>query len=236
MKRSLTLLLTAVMLLAGTFAATAQEDPCFLGGFTDETNTACIYRAGIQIDISYPQWVNDHAFARSAVQEFITQTRDQFWEAGTADLSLMFNPWFLQISYEEFDFSESVHSILFTISDYTGGAHPNSYFRTFVFDLAVERELTLDDLFTSTEDALAIISPMVRAAVLERMGDDYDDMGWIEQGSGVNPANYQNFVLMQNSILFVFPPYQLAPYVAGPFEVTVLLDDLDGVLAPEFQQ
>lgn len=66
MKRSSALLLTAALLL-GAFAASAQSVPCFLGGFTDETNTAWVYRAGIQIDISYPQWVNDHEFARSAV-------------------------------------------------------------------------------------------------------------------------------------------------------------------------
>jgi hypothetical protein len=230
------MLVTVALLLSGVFAASAQQDPCFLGGFTDETNTACVYRAGIQIDISYPQWVNDHEFARTAVQDFIAQTRDQFWEAGTVDLSMMFNPWFLQISYEEFAFSESVQSILFTISDYTGGAHPNSYFKTFVFDLAREREIALEDLFTSTEDALAIVSPMAQQVVIDRLGDDFVDSQWLEDGTGTNPENYRNFVLMQNSILFLFPPYQLAAYAAGPFEVTVLLDELGGVLTPEFRR
>lgn len=74
-----------------------------------------------------------------------------------------------------------------------------------------------------------------RSRVCPQRGD-YNELGWIEQGSGSNPENYRNFVLMQNSILFLFPPYQLAAYAAAPFEVTVLLEDLSGVLAPEFRR
>lgn len=235
MKRFFVLFLSAALLLTGVFAASAQDVPCFLGGFTDETGTTCSYHAGIRIEIDYPQWINEHDFIRRSVQEFLTERRDEFWALGTSDLTTMFNPWFLEITYEEFGYSENVHSILFTIFDYMGGAHPNTYYKTFVFDTFAEYELSLDDLFTSTEDALAIIAPMVQDAVLERLGDDYTDLDWIESGSGTNPDNYQNFVLMQHSILFVFPPYQLAPYVAGSFEVTVLLDDLGDLVAPELE-
>ena len=236
MKRSVMVLTAALVLLFSTFAAAAQgESPCFFGGYTDETAANCVYLVGIDVDITYPNWVNDYDFARETVLNFLTQARDPFWEAATADLSTMFNPWMLQITPEDFTYSPGVRSILFTIVDYMGGAHPNTYYTTFVFDLSLERQLTLDDLFTDTTAALAIVSPIVQQHVLDQLGSDYTDTQWLETGTGTNPANYQNFVFSEEGLLCVFPPYQLAAYAAGSFRVTIPYETLAGVLAPEFQ-
>lgn len=236
MKRSLKMVLLLASLLGSVAAAQAQgEDPCFVGGYTDETSENCVYRVGVDIDITYPNWVNDYDFAREAVQSYLAQARDAFWEAGTADLSAMFNPWQLQITPEDYPYSDDIHSILFTILDYAGGAHPNTYYKSFVFDLTNETEITLDDLFTDTTAALEIVSPLVQQHVMDQLGGDYTDTQWLETGTGTNPDNYQTFVLTEDGILFVFPPYQLAAYAAGSFEVLVSYDDLADVLAPDFQ-
>jgi hypothetical protein len=104
-----------------------------------------------------------------------------------------------------------------------------------VFDLAQEQQVMLDDLFTSTEDALAVISPIVQADLTAQMDEDLADPQWIEDGTGTNPDNYQNFVLTEDSLIFFFPPFQVAPYAAGAFEVTIPLADISSVLAPEYQ-
>jgi hypothetical protein len=236
MKRLVMVLASVLVLLLSVIAANAQgEAPCFFGGYTDETSANCVYRVGVDIDITYSNWVNDYDFAREAVLNFLAQTRDPFWEAATADLSTMFNPWMLHITPEDFTYGSDTRSILFTISDYTGGAHPNTYYKTFVFNLAQERQITLDDLFTDTTSALALVSPIVQQHVIDQLGGDYTDSQWLEDGTGTNPDNYQNFVLTEEGLIFVFPPYQLAAYAAGSFRVTISYEMLADVLEPEFQ-
>jgi hypothetical protein len=141
--------------------------------------------------------------------------------------------YFLSIGYDEYRFSNDIISLLFTISDYTGGAHPNSYYRTFTFDLVEEHVLTLDDVFVNTADALSVISPLVQQNLLTQAGD-MSDPTWIEQGTGFVPENYQNFAITPDELIFFFPPYQVAAYAAGPQEVHLPLEQIGSVLAAAF--
>ena len=51
----------------------------------------------------------------------------------------------------------------------------------------------------------------------------------------MNPDNYQRFVLTDEALIFFFDPAQVAPRVAGPFEVSIPLENLTSILAPELQ-
>lgn len=212
----------------------AQDGQCLFGGFPDETNTDCRYQVGIDIDFSYPVWVNQYDFALQTIREFLMVTRDEFWEFASMSLDTMFTPWSLQTNYEVYSFSDSVRSIVFTVTGYSGGAHPYSFFQTFTFDLAGERQILLMDLFQPGIDPLAVISPMVHADLMTQMAD-FGDAQWIETGTGTNPDNYQRFALTDEALIFFFDAYQVAPYAAGPFEVSLPLENIASILASEFQ-
>jgi hypothetical protein len=225
--------IVALLCLNGA-AVSAQVGECVFGGFAEITNTDCRYQVSIDIDFSYPTWVNNYDFALQPIQDFLQITRDEFWEFASTSLDFMFTPWSLEVSYDEFAFSDSVRSTLFTVGGYSGGAHPYSYYQAFTFDLVGQRQILLVDLFQPERDPLAVISPMVQADLLVQMVD-FGDAQWIEEGTGTNADNYQRFALTEDALIFFFDPYQVAPYAAGPFEVSIPLENLTAILAPEFQ-
>lgn len=233
MKRLLIISIVVFLHLEGA-ALEAQDGQCLFGGFPDETNTGCKYIVGIDIDFSYPIWVNDYDFALQPIQDFLQGTRDEFWEFASTSLDFMFSPMFLEINFDEYAYSDDVRSILFTVNGFSGGAHPYLYYQTFTFDLAGERQLPLMDLFQSDSDPMAVIAPLVEADLLAQMAE-LSDPQWIDEGAGTNLDNYQRFVLTDEALIFFFDPAQVAPRVVGPFEVSIPLENLTPILAPEFQ-
>jgi hypothetical protein len=188
------------------------------------------------MDVSYPITPAQYPVVEQTVDTFIAETRSQFLAGVTAPEMFNFpstGGFFLSISYEEYRFSDTIINLVFTIADYTGGAHPNSYYKTFTFDLEQERVIILDDLFVEGSNPLAVISPIVQQDLITRIGE-MTDPTWIEQGTGENPENYQNFAITPDALIFFFPPYQVAAYAAGPQQASIPLSQLNAILASPF--
>jgi hypothetical protein len=79
-----------------------------------------------------------------------------------------------------------------------------------------------------------VISPIVQRDLLTQMAN-FGDVQWIADGTGTNPDNYQRFALTDEMLIFFFDEYQVAPYAAGPFQVSIPLQNIANILAPEFQ-
>jgi hypothetical protein len=236
-KQMKTLIAILVLFTVGILPAAAQEDLCYeKGGMWSADEATCIISRNITVDLDYPITLAQHDIVEQTVDTFINETRGQFLSFITAPEMFEFPTsagYFLSIAYDEYPFSDDITTLVFTISDYTGGAHPNSYYKTFTFDLAGERVLTLDDVFVNTADALTVISPLVQQDLLTQAGD-MSDPTWIEQGTGLVPDNYQNFAITPDELIFFFPPYQVAAYAAGPQEVHLPLEQIGSVLAAPF--
>jgi hypothetical protein len=234
-------LIAILLLLAfGTLTTSAaQEDVCYeKGGTWNADDTTCIIQHQIDMDVSYPITLAQYPVVEQTVDTFVAETRSQFLAGVTAPEMFNFpspGGFFLSISYEEYRFSDTVTSLVFTISDYTGGAHPNSYYKTFTFDLEQERVITLGDLFVEGSNPLAVISPIVQQDLITRIGE-MTDPTWIEQGTGENPENYQNFAITPDALIFFFPPYQVAAYAAGPQQASIPLAQLNAILASPFNE
>ena len=231
------ILIVIIASLICVITASAQEDVCYeKGGAWNPDESTCLISHAITVEVDYPITLAHHPIVEQTVDAFINETRGQFLAGVTAPEMFTFPTaagFFLSIAYDEYRFSEDIISLVFTVSDYTGGAHPNSYYRTFTFDLAQTRVLIVDDLFVNTADALAVISPIVQQDLLARLGD-MSDATWIEQGTGLIPENYQNFAITPDELIFFFPPYQVAAYAAGPQEVAIPLSQIRSALAAPF--
>lgn len=226
--------LCALSLSAGAaLAQTDAEDACMQKGGT-LTDGQCILSTNLEIKVDYPLELAANELVANTVDPFIQTSRSNFLLLLGDDFSPAPGPYALDISYETFTHSETMSSLVFTIYDFTGGAHGNTMYRTFTFDFANDRVLTLDDLFTSTPDALALIAPIAQAQVTEHLGADMIDEQWLEDGTGTNPDNYADFALDGDELVFYFPPYQVAAYAAGTQVVRIPLADLNSVLAPDF--
>jgi hypothetical protein len=231
------LLAVVVILVFGIGTVSAQADKCFeKGGNWDAQQQKCVIQTGIEIDIHYPLEITQYPFVEQTVDPFLNGLRSKYisdfaalgpdvWTPG---------PWGLHIDYEIFQFSPTMLSLKFTISDYTGGAHGNMYFQTYLFDLAQNRVLTLSDLFQPGADPLATLAPIVQQDLAAQMGD-FADTQWIQEGTSSLDA-YVNFVVTPDSLIFFFPPYQVAAYAAGPQTVQIPLSQISGILAPPFNR
>lgn len=229
------------VILAAPFAspAQAQDDPCFnKGGTTNPETGACEIGATIEVKIAYPLELVPYDFATAVIDEFIKFRRteflqpivDNFYPSPSGMLAL-------QMDYELFSFSDTVISLLYTVYDYTGGAHGMTTFQTYVFDLAGERVLTLNDIFQPGIDPLATVQPLARQILetqLTELGGMAPDATWLDQGTAPIPENYANWVLTPDALVFYFPPYQVAAYALGPQIVSIPLADLSAALNPEF--
>lgn len=224
------------VLVAGAVSAQTDDDACMQkGGILTDGN--CVLSASAEIKVDYPLELAQNEIVASTIDPFIQQSKDDFLQILSGPFIPAPGPYALDISYEVVRHSDTVVSLVFTTYDFTGGAHGNTAFRTFTFDLAAGTVITLDDLFTDTAQALEVISPLAEADIAQQFTDagapDFDT-DWLHQGTSPDPANYPNFALDATDLVFYFPPYQVAAYAFGTQTVRIPLADLSSVLAPEF--
>lgn len=138
----------------------------------------------------------------------------------------------LDIDYGLDNLDNQLVSIHFDIYNYyAGAAHGFSYFETFNYDLNKDKKLNLLDVFRADTKYLEKLS---------EMGNDYFS-AQLEEGyfhpEGVEPRNenWQNFTLTNDSLIFYFDDYAVAPYAAGTQELEVFKEDLQDYLLPEYQ-
>lgn len=143
----------------------------------------------------------------------------------------------LKLSFTEYS-STNTLSYLFSIYQDTGGAHPNGYFHTFVFNEQGEK-LSLGGLFVDGSDYVDRLSLLSSIQIIEEMKKrlQQDDVSGAIFAEGLSPSeqNFENFVLDGDTLAMFFPPYQVAAYAAGTFEVRVPLADLADILKPAFR-
>ena len=235
MKRVFLAGLVVGLLLVSVFPAAAQDDVCFQqGGVWNDKTGKCEIAVVIDVSIEYPLEFADYAFVTQAVDGFLAEARTAFLvplsEYGFFSPAGMLT---LDVDYEVFNFSPDIASLKFSIYEYTGGAHGGLGFMTFTFDFASERVLALDDLFLPGTSPLDVIAPLVQADLKAQLGE-ITDPEWIANGTAPTPENYQNWVLTPESLVVIFPAYQVAAYAAGPQQVTIPLSTLSDVLAEPF--
>lgn len=148
--------------------------------------------------------------AKRAEFDFRPHTRDVVWQVVT-DL-----PGWLSLSA--------------TISVYSGGAHPNHWFGTMVWDRQAGRQREALDLFTSKQ----ALSRAIRASFCDRIDAEraerrgepvirsqeglFDDcIDPVEQTVILGSSNRRQF----NRIGVLVPPYEAGPYAEGSYEVTL---------------
>lgn len=131
------------------------------------------------------------------------------------------------------------------VSTYTGGAHPNYWFDSILWDKAANKRRDAKDLFISKEALAKAIQPEFcrqidkqrakkRGEPVKRDGDD-------PFAECLNPTNYVVILGPSDRAAFdrigvLVPPYEAGPYAEGAYEVTLpVTPAILGVVKPEFR-
>lgn len=137
--------------------------------------------------------------------------------------------------------AEGHHSYAYQVYQDTGGAHPNAFYLTYVFDLDGNL-ITLESLFKPGARYLdrlsAVVQPKVAAELRTRFNAELspDMLETVRMGTAPTPETLQFFVLHDGNLILFFPPYQVASYAAGSFEIPVSFTELSDILKPEVMQ
>ncbi|MEK7510695.1 MAG: DUF3298 domain-containing protein [Patescibacteria group bacterium] len=188
--------------------------------------------AGATADRTIKAWVDQNIAQfksyvgenEAAIQDFISQG-----EEVPASLSSMQ----LTVVYERKETPRTV-TYLLNAASYIGGAHGMETPTTFTFDATTGTRLALADLFLPQADYLTRLSTLARSKLPGLTGDFTND-DFIQDGTRPIQENFQVFYLEGDDLVFLFPPYQVAPYAAGTIIFRLDRTELNDILKPEFR-
>jgi hypothetical protein len=123
---------------------------------------------------------------------------------------------------------------LATVDYYEGGAHGINQLITLNFETKTGRQLTLADIFaTGYEQPLKNI---LLKALKEKTGcttmSALREKGYL-YSMDIFPS--ENFILGDETITFVYNPYEIAPYAMGSTELIIPYSDVDKLLKNSFE-
>lgn len=201
--------------------------------------------ASFIFSIDYPSFSNDQQFTdlakekilsrKALFEEEISSTQDVLQELGEG-----FKNGFW-VEYAVDSYKETIQTITYTISTYyAGAAHPNTEIMTIVYDLERQRELAFEDIFEQDKDAIFFLSDTIKEDLYKQSGKLALEYGvepllapndsFIEEGASPFVKNFRNFILTDDSVIFLFPPYQVGPYAEGVKQVTIAYTKIEPYL------
>ncbi len=129
--------------------------------------------------------------------------------------------------FNQFDFL----SYQIVTGTYTGGAHEETMTKVSVLDLKTLFPLTLLDLFDLD------VLPMVNEIIQQQLVKDYGCKTIEELGNYfLDPATIvatENFFIDQRGIIWMYDPYEIAPFAMGTIRVSVPWTDVRSLLLPD---
>ncbi len=217
-------ILAAALLAAGVAAGlavapvAAAETACAdLGGTVDEEQICHVHAENptYRLDYAFPDDYPD----QQALTAYLTQTRDGF-----VNVSEMPGSWNLPYvldargtDYRSGPEDAGTRSVVFEVYENVGGAHPQTWFKTFNWDVEKEAPITFDTLFKPDTRPLDVIFPIVQADVARQLGVNAP----ISPADGLNPEKYQEFALTDDSVIFYFGQGEIMAGAGGALQATV---------------
>lgn len=173
---------------------------------------------------------------KAQVDNFMTESVSLIDAEEAARIKERGTPYAFDVTYKTYSSTNFV-SYVYAIYLDTGGAHPNGFYTSFVFDHKGTK-VDIKDLFTPGSNYLSRLSTTARASVIAELKTRFGGEGEptiFEEGVTAVDANFQTFYLDKDALVLVFPPYQVAAYAAGTIEVRIPLKDLKDILLPSIQ-
>ena len=209
------------------------------------------------VGISYPKSASGHPRLAQALKAYAEAARGELMKA-VAGLNGQkpTAPYDLSLQFTGLVDTPQVVAVAADGSSYTGGAHGNPLVARFVWLPQRQQMLEADALIAdaagwqaisdaSREQLMTALSQRLDADEVE--GADRADQlrtggGMIDAGTEPEPRNFAQFEPVMNAegqiraIRFVFPPYQVAPYVEGTRTVQIPARVLLPHVAPEYRK
>ncbi|MBI2612293.1 DUF3298 domain-containing protein [Candidatus Kaiserbacteria bacterium] len=200
--KGLTRLPAVSNILPGVQVATATE--------REDTDT-------FTVDAKYPQFgiasidADIKATVEGAVTEFKNDTA-----AGPPPPDSAVTQYEFQSMFDLAYVGADVVSAKLVVSTYMGGAHSNAAIYGLNYNRETGNRLTLDDALSMVGLSLEEVAERAKTELNAKLGTDIIS----PEGADPTPENYSTFIVSPDQVTFIFQVYQIAPYAAGPQEVS----------------
>ncbi|HEX3546035.1 MAG TPA: esterase [Mycobacterium sp.] len=214
----------AALLAAGVMTAAigapvvaAQSACADLGGAVGPDGICAVHTKTptYTLDFTFP---NDYP-DQPALTAYLKQARDGF--VNVSQMPGSYNlPYQLDAKgagYHSGTPTGGTQSVVFTVWQNVGGAHPQTFFEAFNWDLAKRAPITFDTLFKPGTKPLDVIYPEVNRYLKKQQGV----VDPVQATDGLDPANYKNFALTDDAVIFFFSQGELFAEATGPVQAPV---------------
>lgn len=134
---------------------------------------------------------------------------------------------FIDVTYDVFHGEHGLVSVLFYVTYYlSGAAHPNHATLPLNFDLTQNKPLILADVFLKDTPYLQALVDLCTTDLKRQKA-----MEWSENLKPVTET-FHSWVILKDSLLIWFDPYEVASYAAGPQKVILPYTALKGYINP----
>lgn len=171
-----------------------------------------------QVRDSQPSYTMDVTFPLGypdgqAVVDYLGQTKAGFLNLAQTPGSPNL-PYEMDVTGESFE-SAKTRSLVLTLFQAVGSAHPSTWYKSFTYDLGRARPVTFETLFAPDAEPLEAIFPIVARELETRTGLA------VLPGDGRDPSNYQNFAITDDAVIFFFGRAEMLPSYADAVSVSV---------------
>jgi len=138
------------------------------------------------------------------------------------------------ITTQTYPGSKQTTAYIATIDYYEGGAHGINQQMVMNFDNKTGLLLTLDDIFVKGYEHQ--LNERLTKALCEKL--DADNIEALRQKGYLHSMEMfvpKNFILYDETITFIYNPYEIASYDKGPTELTIGFMELYAILKSEYQ-
>ncbi len=246
---------TALVLFgsAGVAAAAPPKDYCteLKGVNTGQTCKIQMSDAGYNLDISFPVNYPDE----KSVADFITKERDDFLNVAKSSAPRD-QPYQLTISSASYGSAippRGTEAVVLKVLENIGAAHPQTTFKSFNWDQAYRKAIVWtaapDDKNNTplwrVDDPLNTVAPIVQSELQKQTAPPVNQTQTappvnqmqtappvtIAPAVAYDPANYQNFAVTNDGVIFFFDQGHMLPDAAGATQVLIPRSAIDPMLA-----
>ena len=164
------------------------------------------------MDVTFPLGYPDS----QAVTDYLGQTKAGFLNLAQTPGSPNL-PYEMDVTGESFE-SAQTRSLVLTLFQAVGSAHPSTWYKSFTYDLGRAQPVTFETLFAPDAEPLEAIFPIVSRELESRTGLA------VMAGDGRDPSNYQNFAVTEDAVIFFFGRGEMLPSYADAVSVSVARD------------
>ncbi len=190
------------------------------------------------VDFQYkrPSWLSPLPAIDQKIQKIIqkqkrdiTQEAAEFFKKQPLSVLLPFKLHIRELKLFE-PKNKNIISVRMQIYTYTGGAHGGTQSYSFNWHKKKKTFLSLSDFFSKPAQFDELVQK-TRDILFEKQkqGDSYDKFRWSHIKRGTEKKeDFKIWNLHKNNLVVVFPPYQVASFAAGRFEVFIPLGTKKG--------